>query len=456
MHVSLTYGKLLFPLEATTSGTSALNPLGSPRAIGLAVLRVYANLRAVAPGPAHAALDTTWRAGRVADLSLRIRRQGRLSLEAVESFAQLVVLSRADLTDWALPSMASVGVLDYKLDADGASGFVEERVGVAAPVLEQVAAVWEDLGPSVVERCAVASADHAAFCPLTESEHRNVLELQGYPSDVHERVFQALKAIGLLQRAFSTPLRENVLWAPYVWGTQALDVAQFMKQLPANEREALNSLSRKAAERPGASIEHLGENKLVNAARHAGLFDATRVRAGSTERAFAFSPSLESGIGAGLTDATHERKLFVAHILNGHRFGRPGTGRIDNPIALVRALINKRSVGPTTAARTEYGLLEGAGIVRAEEVSGGMAMLHLVKTDVAEESLELLRLAIDEDPSQKADSVESLWIPGSAMTTPEQDRHQLAEPIGDEREIVQSTVEHLREEIAKSARGETL
>jgi hypothetical protein len=401
-------------------------------------------------------LDTTWRAGRAADLSLRIRRQGRLSLKAVEGFAQLVALSKLDLTTWTLPSMAAIGIIDYRLDDGASTGTVEERVGVAAPVLEQVSAIWEDLGPAAIERCAVASADHAAYCPMTESEHRDVLALQGFPAEVHESVFQALAAIGLLRRAYSTPLRENVLWAPYVWGTQALDVARFMKQLPANEREALSSLSRKAADRPGASVDQLGESKLVNAARHAGLFDATRVRAGSSERAFAFSPALETGIGGGLTDATHERKLFVAHILNGHRFGRPGTGRIDYPIALVNALINKRSVGPTTAARTEYGLLEGAGIVRAEEVGGGMAMLHLVKPDVAEESLELLRLAIDEDPSQQADSVEGLWIPGSAMTTPEQDRRRLHEPVGDAREIVQSTVEHLREEIAKSARGENL
>jgi hypothetical protein len=444
-------------MEATTTGTSSLDPLGSPRAIGLAVLRVYANLRAVAPCPAHATLDTTWRAGRAADLALRIRRQGRIPFGAVESFGELVTLSRLDLIDWALPCLSVVEIVDYALDTEGSPTTIEERVGVAAPVLEQVAAIWEVLKPSASERCAVSSADHAAYCPMTESEHRAVLELQGYPAEIHERVFQALKAIGLLQRAHSTALRENVIWAPYVWGTKALDVAQFMKQLPPNEREALSSLSRKAAERPGVSIDDLGaEQKLVSAARHAGLFDATRVLAGSNERAFAFSPGLESGIRGGLTDATHERKLFVAHILNGHRFGRPGTGRIDHPVALVNALINKKSVGPTTAARTEYGLLEGAGIVRAEEVGGGKAMLHLVKSDVAEESLELLRLAIDEDPSQQADSVEKLWIPGSAMTTPEQDRHRIPEPVGDEREIVQSTVERLRDEIGQSTRGENI
>jgi hypothetical protein len=180
------------------------------------------------------------------------------------------------------------------------------------------------------------------------------------------------------------------------------------------------------------------------------------VVAGTTERSFAFSPGLERAIGGGLTDATHERKLFVAHILNGHRYGHPGTGRIEYPIALVRALINKKAVGPTTAADKEYGLLEGAGIVRAEPVGGGKSMLHLVKEDVAEESLALLRRALDEDPSQQADSVEKLWIPGSAMMSPERDRSRLQAPIGDEREMVQSTIERLREDIGRSTRGEDL
>lgn len=445
------------PMEAATPDASPLNPLGTKRATGLAVLRVYANLKASAPCPAHVTLDTTWRAGRASDLALRIRRQRRLTFEAIKSFGELVMLSPPDLTDWALPSLSAVEIVDYAVDESGTPMVVEERVGVTAPVLEQVSSIWEALDPSAAERCAVMSADHAAHCPMTESEHRAALEVQGFPAELHERVFQALTAIGLLQRAHSTALREKVIWAPYVWGTKALDIAAFMKRLPVNERHALSSLSRKAAERPGVSIDELGAaQKIVSAARHAGLFDATRVLAGSNERAFAFSPSLESGIGGGLTDATHERKLFVAHILNGHRFGRPGTGKIDNPIALVRALINKKAVGPTTAARTEYGLLEGAGIVRAEPAGGGKAMLHLVKEDVAEESLELLKLALDDDPSQQADSVEKLWIPGSAMTTPERDRHQLPEPVGDEREIVQSTVERLREEIGQRTRGEDL
>ncbi len=83
-------------------------------------------------------------------------------------------------------------------------------------------------------------------------------------------------------------------------------------------------------------------------------------------------------------------------------------------------------------------------------------MLHLVKDDVARESLDLLKLALEDDPNQQADSVDRLWIPGSALMTPEQDRRRLHEPVGDGRDLVQSTVERLRTEIGQATRGENI
>jgi hypothetical protein len=443
-------------MATTTSSPSSTNGTGTTRAEGLAVLRAYVNLTAVHPGPPHVTLDATWRAGRTADLSFRMRRHGRLTRAAVEGFGKFVSLAPTDLADWTLPTLEALGIIEYTTDIDGEIIEVEERVGVAAPVLEQVAAIWEQFGPPPLERCAIASADHAAYTPMTLSDHCAALEHQGFPGELHEDAFAALTAIGLLRREESTALGEEVLWAPYVWGTEAIDIVAFMKKLPVNEREALATLSRKASERPGLPTTQLGaDDKLVKAARHAGLLDATPVVAGETERSFAFPPSLEQRVGAGLTDATHERKLFVAHILNGHMYGHPWTGRIDYPVALVNALINKGAVGPTTAARREYGLLEAAGIVRAEETDGGKAMLHLVKEDVAKDSLELLKRALDEDPASHVTSADALWIPGT-VTTPERDRNQLAAPQGAQRELIQSTVEELRSEIGRKVRGEEL
>jgi hypothetical protein len=443
------------PTDTPAAIRGLATSLGSARATGLAVLRAYANLRVVTPGPAHVNLDATWRAGRAADLALRIRRHGKLQITEIEPFGAIVGLAPADLQMWALPTMRHLGVIDFVTGSDGRVIEVEERVGVAAPVLEQAASIWERLLPSAMEACAVASADHAAFCPMTESDHRGALEAQGHPAEVHEEAFRNLRRIGLLRRERSTKLAENVIWAPYVWGTEAITAVEFMKRLPTNEREALSVLSRRAAEHPGVSFDQLGDRKLVDAARHAGLLNATRVISGTTERGFAFSPSLDHAVAPHLTEATHERKLFTAHILNGHRFGSYATGKIERPLALVRAMINRGSVGPTTAAQRDYSLLEAAGIVRAQPVGGGQAMLHLVKTEVAEDSLEILTRAVEEDPGQGADSVDALWIPGSAVL-PEDDRHRTEAPAGAEGELIQSAVETLREEFQRKQRGEEL
>src|SRR5439155_18834486 len=131
-------------------------------ATGLAVLGVYLNLRESVLGPAFTTFDASWWAGRATDLALRIRRYGRLTYEAVEQFARLVALPPSDLVLWALPTMRQLGIVDYTTRPDGSIRVVEERVGVAAGVLEQCAAVWQRLGVRPVEAGAIASSDHAA------------------------------------------------------------------------------------------------------------------------------------------------------------------------------------------------------------------------------------------------------------------------------------------------------
>lgn len=403
------------------------------------------NLREVRPSPATALLDATRRAGAATDLALRMRRYGRLSYERVEKFGELASLPASELRLWCLPTLRDIGVIDYA-DADGKITEVEERVGVAAPPLEQCSVLWEALRPKAAEACAIESADHAAYAPMAESDHRAALEAAGYPAELHERAFLSLEAVGLLRREKSKALGERIFYSPYVWGTEAVDIAAFMKNLPPNERELVASLSRQAAEHPGTPVERLpGDERLLRAARKTGMIDATRVMTtGQSERYFAFSPDLEKQLTLGATDATHERKQFVAHILNGHFHGLPRTGRIRDPVALVGALLRKGSVGPTTAAKTDYPLLEAAGIVRVDEMQSGLGKLVLVKEDVARDSLELLRRALGEGSARTTDPLDSLWLPG-AFHSPERDRHSLQEVgEGAEAEVVQSTVEELR------------
>lgn len=425
--------------------------------LGRAVLRAHLNLVSVPDGPATVVFDAARRAGRAMDLAMRIRRQGRVEWSRLEAFGRLVGVSEFDLKMWCLPSLEKAGILEILRGPEGGSVLgVEEQVGVAAPVLVQAAMVWNQNGPTDMERCAIASSDALSYAPAPETQHRAMLEHEGFPAELHEQVIDSLRVVGMARRQRSETLGDFVLYSPYVWGSEAIEIAEFMSRLPPNEQEALATLSRTALENPGVSLDALSSSdRLLAGARKVGLIDSTRVLTqGGSERSFAFSPGLERSLGFGATDVAHERKLFVAHILYGHRYEAWGRGRISNPLVLVDALIRKGHVGPTTSIKEDYPLLEAHGIVAVDEQPGGRAYLRLVKQDVAEDSLELLRLALGEDQPASAEAVDGLWLPGT-FTTPERDRARLPEiEPSSEADVLNSVVDQLHEETQRKLRGE--
>ena len=410
----------------------------------------------VPDGPAAVVFDASRRAGKAMDLAMRIRRRGEVDYATLKAFASFTGVSEFDLRTWCLPSLQEAGIIDILRSSSEVLG-VEELVGVGAPILVQAAVLWRQNQPTVEERCGIASSDHLAYAPMGESQHRTILEQEGFPPDIHQAVFGALRAVQMLRRQRSERLGEDVLYSPYVWGTEAVEIAEFMSNLPPNERDVLASLSRTALERPGTALEDVASNsRLVAGARKVGLIDSTRVLTqGGSARSFAFSPALERQLHYGATDVAHERKLFVAHILYGHRYEMWGRGRIEHPLALVRALLNRGAVGPTTSIREDYPLLEAQGIVSVDVRPDGRAFLHLVKSDVAEDSLELLQAALgDVDETGGDNPLDALWLPGT-FTTPERDRRQAPElEASDEAEVINATVERLRDDTQRTIRGE--
>lgn len=161
------------------------------------------------------------------------------------------------------------------------------------------------------------------MAPMARSDHQAALETAGCPAVLHDDAIVAAQGAGLMYQPSRT-LGEDVLYSPYVWSTQALDVAEFFNRLPANERELLMGVSQQALQRPGLSEDTLNvSDNLLRGARRVGLIDATRVQtATNEERSFVFSPTLERQLASGSTEVTHQCKLFTAHILYGHRYGQ--------------------------------------------------------------------------------------------------------------------------------------
>lgn len=432
--------------------------------LGRSILRIYLHAREFPASPSTSYAGAALKAGRLMDFGARIRRQASdLTGEQILAYARLVGLDHSDLVLWALPAMQRAEVLLYQLDGANVTK-LEEYIGVQAPFLAQVAAVWDELGPTGEERCALESVRLGAYAPLTLTDHQSALSAAGFAEEVQANVLSALDAMRLLQRARSQALNEDIVFNEYVWGGSAVPIAEFLHSLPTNERSVLTRLSAQALDHPGSSTDQFGisDAKLIDAARQVGFLDPISVRSTSQQqaRAFIFHPALERQLTLKqATDTLHERKLFVAHILFGHRYGFPGTGKIASPVVLVQALLNRKVVGPATAIASDYPLIESHGIARVEPSSHhrGRAYLRLIKEDVVRDSLDLLKAALGEsgELGSEKEPLGTLWVPGT-YAVPERLRVQGQLRPGAEKEVFDAAIMELRKQAGRKIRLEEL
>ncbi len=431
----------------------------SPKRLARAVLRVHQHAETITSNQVRGALGATLRAGQAMDFAARLRDQGAtLTAKMALHFAMLAGLSWVDLRLQVLPALEACSVVSYRLQGEELSD-IEEYVAVSAPLLTQVYSVLEYFRPADLEWCALHSIELASWAPLTMRNHIDELINLGFDEKVAQDAYRLALAAGINQRVPSRELREDVVFNPYVWSTSAVKVAAFLRSLPPAERSALLHICERSIERPAVAASDLGaaDPAVLRGARKVGLIQAARVvstREGGSSQTYVFSPLLDLDDHLRrTTEALHERKLFVAHILFGHEKAKVSGGRIRDPVVLVDALLRRGVVGPATNIATDYHLLEGAGIVRVEQTSSG-PLLRMVKQEIIEDGLGLLErgLGAIRHGEESSTPLQRLRPPG-VFITPERDRSEIAD-AGAATELLESTILRLREEAKRATRDE--
>jgi hypothetical protein len=433
------------------------------RQFGLAIIRAYHHAANRVPlGRLEAAyIRPAFFAGQAISLAERMRSQGdSLNGQTVENLAHFLGISPFELRQTFLPILKRAGIIDYVIRNDEVLR-VEEFVGVSAPLLVQTAQVFDEFGPRDVDRALVLSGQLAAHAPMVESNHIQAIISGGIEETDALEGLKAAAAVHLVRRQASRELNENIIYNEHVWSTGVVPISGFLRQLPSTERAVILGIVDAAATSPGIALPSLSASTanpgVLTAARKVGLIDTARVKSKTgQQQVYAFSPLLERDLAArNTTDALHERKLFVAHILFGHQFGAPATGRINDPVVLVNALLRKGEVGPATAITNDYLLLESFGILRAVPYRSGMSTLKLIKEDVVRDGLGLLQKTLGaSDRADASPEMAGLWLPGS-FVPPEEDRRLITEGDSPEaNELFEGVVRRLHDSAAKVTRGE--
>lgn len=427
--------------------------------LGQTILHVYQHNDLIRDQIVRGSIGTIIRAGQAMDFAARLRGYGsNLTPPLAVEFARTTGISIADLRLLILPSLKAVGALDYAMK-DNELTFIQEYVGVSAPILDQFVAVLNHLDPSKTERCLLQSVELATWAPLTQRQHIDQLMAQGHTEPEARDALALALSIGLNRRAAAPRLGDDIIYSPYVWSSNVVDIAAFLRSLPPNERDVLLGVCEAAAQRPGLALPAMQpfEPAVIQSARKVGLLQAATVvsttDAGSRQT-YVFSPLLESEDNKlRTTEALHERKLFIAHILFGHEKAQVTSGRIRDPLVLVNALLRRGTIGPATNIGRDYHLLEASGIVRVEQTPSGPLMV-MVKEEIVADSLRLLErtLGSADQESGSATPLASLRPPGRFIS-PERDRQSVGED-GATMEVMNAAVHRLREEAQRATRHE--
>lgn len=426
------------------------------RRLGRAVVFVHEHDTGQIPQDVAVEVEALLTAGKAMDFAARLKdfSSSQLTPAVVTEFAKQAGLGQHALVQVALPALRAADVVAYTTGSDGQLAGLEEFVGVTGSLVDQALRVVDALGATPGELALLHSVEIASWAPLTEAQHLEQLTKRGFDDATAQHGYRLARSIGVNRRVWSADLNEHVVFNPYVWGTKQITIAKFLKSLPSSERDVMLGICEQASDRPGLALPSLvGSPHAVNSARKVGLLQAATVKstaAGASAQTYVFSPLLETEDDKLLTtEALHQRKQFVAHILFGHEKAKAGGGRIMDPVVLVRALVNRGVVGPASNIGTDYHLLEAQGIVTVEGPPGGRAFLRMVKPEIVRDGLDWLERTTA-GSTGGSDSPKLLRSPG-AFITPEQDRDAIGDQ-GAADEVTRAMLLRLREEVQSATR----
>jgi hypothetical protein len=284
-------------LERRRSAWRGLRSMVGPEDHGRlarAVLQVYQHGRSMRPEP-RARLNEILHAGRCMDYAERLRAHPghRVTHVLATEYATSLGIGLFDLRTSVLPVLKQASVLDFRVSGNEIE-FVEEYVGLAAPFLEQVVEVLERSGPTDEQWTALESVQLGTFAPLGRRDHLHRIAGGSFSDQIAEQGVRLALASGVLRHVNSRPLGEPVFYNPAVWGTEAVDIAQFMHGLPPGERDALLGIVETTSSRRGLALPAaVVPEPIVNGARRVGLIQAATVRStsgGLAQQTYLFPP----------------------------------------------------------------------------------------------------------------------------------------------------------------------
>jgi hypothetical protein len=341
-------------------------------------------------GPERAALGQLEFAGNVLEISVRLRGSGVSTGTRVRAIGADAGVSARQLRRDILPTLESLGWVE--LEVDGATLVaVSEHVPPTLELIESADSILSIAMPEPVERAVLAILDATTRMPLTEATAIEIGGADASEPDAH-RAIEYLAALNLLERTVSADDGLVVLYNPNVWASDTDFATAALRAEDDKAYEHLSGLIEEIAATPGlpqSSVQSTSAEWIDFAVSQGLVQRSLVVTSEGQERAFLFTPHMGRsafGESVGVDPSGHVRQL-IGSMMYAKNFAR---FKLWGPHRFLQRMIRDGEAGDASSIRTDYPMLETAGIVRVEP-GDRYHKLVLLQSDVAEEALSYLQ-----------------------------------------------------------------
>jgi len=301
-----------------------------------------------------------------------LRKHKRLTWDKFCTLAAVSHIDRPLLRLTLIPWLTEGGFIEIQ-ESEGKK-IVHCNVLDYDAVLNASSNLFRTIDPTPEEIIVLDIVKQAINIPTLKGELLN--KITSYDTEHVERAIELADGYKIVQTLKGEGVKEPLLYSPLIWGDKISKAGKALANLKSQKRDYLLELLDIVRQNQGLPYKQAvnwakerGQVDLVEFAERIGILDKTQIitRDGQVE-AYLTTPHLYGELAANHgKDVCDRIRLFLDSVRHGQFFGECYTGRIQNPVVLLDALLSRGTIGPCTAIGRDYILVEKAGIVNTVE-----------------------------------------------------------------------------------------
>jgi len=409
-----------------------MHPIGAPTTdsrLGAWIISL-GNATNKGDAPVKDDLDTICLSAKAARFFSAIRSLPRVNAQQLEAYREEADLRRHELTA-VIEHLVNQGVADTARDDSGKLTISAIRHLGVPGVYDFAASFYRIQERNERSDVALGVLDATMLIPIHVDRIIQAMTSQfSLTEDTVLIVLKHLQIVGAVSISLETDAGQAIVYNPLNATNTNEDGLKALAGLGSRKRDEVLTIVEHIKKHPGVPIPEELRGSTYDVLKSIGIVDASTYAPKHGERLHEF-PTLQATWGrvtfsdASVTsdDLVHDAKALLASIRYGEHFASVSGGRIWSPFALLRKLLSQGIVGPATNIGTDYPLIARRGIINIVENPNyvGRYSMELVKSDVVEPVLELLRNETTVNVDDFADEIAS----GSySFKAPEESRRQ--------------------------------